>query len=116
MGIKWGTDSKVRVKDPVNGFYVELGAGGEFSLKVCDARRLLMKLVGTAGELSQQDLLSAEAVGGVTRQTGYFRAMIMTQVKTYLAQTIRQEKINILEIDEKLSEMCIRDRVSRPAP
>lgn len=28
MGIKWGTDSKVRVKDPVNGFYVELGAGG----------------------------------------------------------------------------------------
>ena len=64
----------------------------------------------------RQDLLSAEAVGGVTRQTGYFRAMIMTQVKTYLAQTIRQEKINILEIDEKLSEMCIRDRVSRPAP
>lgn len=105
MGIKWGTDSKVRVKDPVNGFYVELGAGGEFNLKVSDARRLLMKLVGTVGSLSQSDLLSSELVGGVPKQTGYFRAMIMTQVKTYLAQTIRQENINILDIDEQLSKL-----------
>ncbi len=105
MGIKWGTDSKVRVKDPVNGFYVELGAGGEFNLKVSDARRLLMKLVGTTGGLSQADLLSTETVGGITRQTGFFRAMIMTQVKTYLAQTIRQEKINILDIDLELTRL-----------
>lgn len=105
MGIKWGTDTKVRVKDPVNGFYVELGAGGEFNLRVSDPRRLLLKVVGTADGLSQQELLSTETVGGVTRQTGFFRAMIMTQVKTYLAQTIRQEHINVLDIDMELTKL-----------
>lgn len=105
MGIKWGTDTKIRVKDPVNGFYVELGAGGEFNLKVSDARRLLMKLVGTAGGLSRADILSTETIGGVTRQTGFFRAMIMTQVKTYLAQIIRQENINVLDIDMELTRL-----------
>ncbi len=105
MGIKWGTDSKVRVKDPVNGFYVELGAGGEFSLKVSDPRRLLLKLVGTGSGIGQEDLLSTGTVGGVSRQTGYLRGMIVTHIKTYLAQTIRQENINILEIDDKLLEL-----------
>lgn len=105
MGIKWGTDSKVRVKDPVNGFYVELGAGGSFNLKVSDPRRLLLKLVGTTSGLGQSELMESNPVHGGSRQTGYFKAMIITQVKTYLAQTIRQESINILDIDEQLTRL-----------
>ena len=34
MGIKWGTDSKVRFFDPATGLHLEIGACGQFNLKV----------------------------------------------------------------------------------
>ena len=108
MGIKWGTDSKVRLFDPISGLHVELGASGEFNIRVTDARRLLLKVVGTTGSLGQEDLLGS----GTSR--GLFRAMIMTQVKSYLAQTIKSCGINILEIDERLMELsgALRDKIN----
>lgn len=96
MGVKWGTDSKVRMFDPVSGIHVELGASGEFNIRVVNSRKLLLKLVGTTDRLSQEQLL------GEGSSKSYFRAMIMTQVKSYLAQAIKECGINILEIDEKL--------------
>ncbi len=94
MGIRWGTDSKVRLFDPTSGLHLEIGASGEFNLKVLDSRKLILKLVGTTGGLSQSDILTTGA--------GYFRALIMTQVKSHLAKTIKEKSINILEIDEYL--------------
>ena len=99
MGIKWGTDSKVRMFDPASGLHVELGACGEFNIRVVNSRKLLLKLVGTTGSLKQDQLL------GMGDGKGYFRAMIMTQVKSYLAQAIKSSGINILEIDERLIEL-----------
>lgn len=99
MGIKWGTDSKVRMFDPITGLHIELGACGEFNLRVVNSRKLLMKLVGTTGTLKQEQIL------GMGNGKGYFRAMIMTQVKSYLAQTIKNCRINILEIDEHLIDI-----------
>ena len=108
MGIKWGTDSKVRLFDPASGLHVELGASGEFNIRVTDSRRLLLKVVGTTGALRQEDLLG----GGTTR--GIFRALVMTQVKSYLAQAIKESGINVLEIDERLMELseALRDRIN----
>lgn len=99
MGVKWGTDSKVRMFDPASGLHVELGACGEFNIRVVNSRKLLMKLVGTAEKFSQEQIL------GIGSGSGYFRSMIMTQVKSYLAQTIKACGINILEIDERLLEL-----------
>jgi membrane protease subunit (stomatin/prohibitin family) len=99
MGIKWGTDSKVRMFDPASGLHIEIGACGEFNIKVVNSRKLLMKLVGTAGSLRQEEIL------GIGNGKGYFRAMIMTQVKSYLAQSIKACGINILEIDERLIDL-----------
>ena len=98
MGIKWGTDSKVRLFDPQSGMHIEIGACGEFNVRVTDSRKLLIKVVGTTDRLSQSQLLGA---GG----RGFFRAMIMTQVKTYLAQAIKESGCSILEIDEQLSQL-----------
>ena len=36
MGVKWGTDSKVRFVEPTLGVPVELGASGEMNLAVSD--------------------------------------------------------------------------------
>jgi len=98
MGIKWGTDSKVRLFDPMTGMHIELGASGEFNIRVINSRKLLLKLVGTTGGLTQDQLLGN---GGKS----LFRSMVMTQVKSFLAATIRENAINILEIDERLMEL-----------
>ncbi len=92
MAIVWGTDSKIQYIDPQYRFPLSIGAGGEMSLRVSDSLKLLINLVGTEALLSRDKLVL------------YFRAFLMTRVKTYIAQTIRKEKLNIFEIDEHLAD------------
>jgi membrane protease subunit (stomatin/prohibitin family) len=91
MSIKWGTDSKVQYIEPTYGFPISIGASGEMSLRAEDSRKLLLKLVGTENFLGQQKLI------------GFFRAFLMTRVKTYIAQTMKVNAINIFELDENLT-------------
>lgn len=93
MSIKWGTDSRVEFVEPTYGFPLSIGASGEMSLRANDSKKLLIKLVGTEKYLSQAKLVS------------FFRAFLMTKVKSYLAQTIKTQKINIFEIDEHLQSI-----------
>ena len=91
MNIKWGTDSRVQYIEPTYGFPISIGASGEMSLRAADSRKLLLKLVGTESYLGQQQL------------TNYFRSFLMTRVKTYIAQVMKTNSINIFEIDENLT-------------
>ena len=106
MGVKWGTDSKVRMFDPASHLPIEIGASGEFNIRVTDSRKLLLKVVGTTGGLGQEQLLG--------NGKGFFRSMVMTQVKSYLAQTIKENAIDILEIDEHLMALsgALRERIN----
>ena len=90
LSIKWGTDSKLEYVEPAYGFPIQIGAGGEMSLRVEDSRKLLVKIVGTEKGISQQ--------GFIQRMRGF----LMTRVKNHLAAYIKGEKINIFEIDEHL--------------
>ncbi len=90
MAIKWGTDSKVQYVEPTYGFPISIGASGEMSLRAADSRKLLLKLVGTENDLSREKL------------TGFFRAFLMARVKTYIARAMKENAINIFEIDEHL--------------
>jgi membrane protease subunit (stomatin/prohibitin family) len=99
MGIKWGTDSKVRFFDPASGLHIEIGACGSFNIRVCDSRKLVLKLVGTTNELTGADVMGVEAFG-ITFIVGKFRSLIMNKVKANLARAIRENDINILAIDE----------------
>ena len=90
MSIKWGTDTKVQYIEPTYEFPISLGASGEMSLRAENSKRLLLKLVGTERMLTQEKL------------TSVFRAFLMTKVKTYIAQIIKERAINIFEIDENL--------------
>lgn len=92
MAIKWGTDSKVEYMEPTYHFPVKIGACGEMSLKVSDARKLLINLVGTEVLLSRDKLV------------GYFKAILMTQVKSHIASVMVNDKINIFEIDSHLHQ------------
>ncbi len=92
MAIRWGTDSKVQYIEPTYRFPLSIGASGEMALSVENSRKLLVKLVGTERVLERQQL------------TAYFRGILMTKVKTYMAQTMRENAINIFEIDESLEK------------
>ena len=110
MGIKWGTDTKVRLFDPASGLHIELGASGNFSLRVNNSRKLLVKLVGTASEFTQNDVVNDgyeikvdtennKAHISIKTVVGKFKALVMNKVKSNLAQTIKANNINVLEID-----------------
>lgn len=103
MAIRWGTDSKVQYVEPTYKFPISIGASGEMTLSVDDSRKLLVKLVGTEHLLNRQHL------------TTYFRSILMTKVKTYMAQTIKANAINIFEIDESL-EIFSADLQNRLIP
>lgn len=95
MAIRWETDSKVQYVEPTYKFPISIGASGEMVLSVNDSRKLLIKLVGTENLLTQQHL------------SVYFRSILMTKVKTYIAQTMKTNAINIFEIDESLELFSI---------
>ena len=78
--------------EPTYGFPISIGAGGEMSLRVEDSKKLLVKLVGTESFLSREKLVS------------FFRAFLMSRVKTYIAQTLKSSKISIFEVDEHINE------------
>lgn len=108
MALKWGTDSKVRYIDPESGLPLELGASGEMNLCVSDSRKLLTKLVGTMDGIAWGD----ERKGETNERNGFtkslqnsFRPLISAAVKSNLASSIKSLNINILEIDEHLTEI-----------
>lgn len=93
MSIKWGTDSRVTFMEPKYNFPLQIGASGEMSLRVENSRKLLIKLVGTEALLDQEKLVSM------------FKMFLMTRVKAYLAQSIKNKNLSIFEIDEHLNNL-----------
>ena len=92
LNIKWGTDTKVQYIEPTYNFPISVGACGEMSLVVNDSRKLLTKIVGTQNELTQEQVVMM------------FKGFLMTKIKPYIAKQMRENKINIFEIDEHLQE------------
>ena len=117
MGIKWGTPSRVHFIEPKTGIPLDIGAAGELNIQVENSRKLLTKLVGTTDGLTNKQILSAETIGdeGIHKTLqSYFRAPIITTVKTYLASVIRENEINIFEIDAQMDlfSKALRDKLS----
>ncbi len=103
MALKWGTPEKVRFIDPLSGTPLEIGASGEMNLEVENSRKLLIKLVGTMKGIAWED---GEGLTKSLQQS--FRPMIATAVKTNLSAVIKEEAIDLLEIDEKLDLISAR--------
>ena len=98
LAIKWGTDSKLEYVEPTYGFPIQIGASGEMSLRVEDSRKLLVKVVGTESGITQQNFVQK------------MRAFLVSRIKNHLAIYIKQEKINIFEIDEHLLSIYLYNK------
>ena len=99
MGLKWGTDSKVLVIDPPTGVPLFLGANGLFSIRISNPRKLLLKIVGTDTQLSNDALL------GNDQTPGLFRGLVMTYVKNFLAEVVTASQHSLLTIYTRLVQM-----------
>ena len=97
MAIKWGTPEKINMLEPQTGAPISLGARGVLNFRIANARKLLLKLVGTGGKLTRQDLM-ADGEGHIKN---YFRSLIQLTVSTNLANIITAEKLDILMLDQQ---------------
>lgn len=101
MNIKWGTDTRINFIEPTTGLPLDIGAFGEMNLQVEDSRKLLVKLVG-----SRSGIKWGEGGKNFTQSlANSFRPHIVTTVKSYLASAIKENNINILDIDAKLAQL-----------
>ena len=109
MAVKWGTDSKVRFNEPTLGVPVELGASGEMNLAISDGRKMLINLVGTMKGIAWGD----EGAGFTKSLQMSFRPLISTAVKSNLSAVIKQQNIDIVEVDEHLTELsgALREKI-----
>lgn len=91
MNMYWGTDSKINYIDSTNNDYVfPIGARGTLNFSVNNARKLLIKIVGTESELTADQLIEA------------LKSPIRTQTKTFLSDVLQKSGISVFEIDQKL--------------
>lgn len=93
MAIKWGTDSKIQYMEPTYQFPLEIGASGEMSLRAEDSRKLLVRLVGTERQFGHKELMQ------------YFRAFLITHLKSYLVHEIQEKRLSIFEIDGQMDRI-----------
>jgi len=97
MAIKWGTPEKINMLEPQTGAPISLGARGVLNFRIANSRKLLLKLVGTGGKLTRQDLVA----DGEGHMRNYFRSLIQLTVSTNLANIITAEKLDILMLDQQ---------------
>lgn len=92
MAIRWGTDSQVQYMDPKYNFPLQVGLSGEMILRVNDSRRLIVKVVGTEKNLTQEALVQK------------FRSILMSKIKPYIANSMQAADYSIFEVDSHMDE------------
>lgn len=78
MGLEWGTDSPILIRDPELKINVNVRSYGTMALKVKDSRKLLLKLVGTTSVFAHEEIKR------------YFTGILMKRVKNGIAEAVRQ--------------------------
>ena len=79
MDIPWGLSDPIQLVDPKYGVRIRVRSFGQCGIKVKDSASLLKKLIG-ALELSQMVRFN--------NLLEYFKGILITKVKTFVAQTI----------------------------
>lgn len=93
MNLNWGIRD-VNFPDATNNDYTfKIGASGELSLCISDARKLIAKLVGTQTALDRETLMN------------FFKVPIVKIAKEILPKTLREDKISIFEVESTMSKL-----------
>jgi membrane protease subunit (stomatin/prohibitin family) len=93
MDVMWGTSSPIPIQDAVYKIILPVRTNGQFAVKVVDSKKLLLKLVGTIDKFDQNTLKK------------YFKGILLTNIKDYIAKQFAQNQISFLEIHSHLKEI-----------
>jgi membrane protease subunit (stomatin/prohibitin family) len=92
LTINWRTDT-MRYRDPEYGEMVPLAAAGRYGLKVEDAERFLVQLVGTLTEFNAQDL------------TNHFLGALIAKTKSVIIAFMQTNQVGITTISARLDDL-----------
>ncbi|MNB89421.1 Double zinc ribbon [compost metagenome] len=93
MNVKWGTSSPLQLQDPKYNIMVSLRSYGQFGVRIEDARKFLLKLVGSLPQFDQETLVS------------YFRGLLMSNINELISSYLIRKKISVLEINAYVVEI-----------
>lgn len=93
LDVKWGTPSPVQMQDPRYQIFVPVRANGMFGIRVEDAKKFLVKLVGTMPSFDRTMLVN------------YFRGLYVTKVKDALSAYLLKKQISVMEINAYIDEL-----------
>lgn len=93
LDIRWGTPDAIQLQDPRYQVMVPVRAFGQYGVRVVDAKKFLLKLVGTLPAFDA-DTLST-----------YFRGAFTTKIKSGIATAIIKNGVSVLEISTELETL-----------
>lgn len=93
MDILWGTNSPIPIQDAKYPIILPVRANGQFGVRVADSKKLLVKLVGTIDRFDQTTLKR------------YFKGILLTNIKDYIANEFVKNQVSFLEIHSRLKEI-----------
>ncbi|MDR0286747.1 MAG: SPFH domain-containing protein [Clostridiales bacterium] len=96
LDINWGTTNPIQLIDPKYFIKLRVRAFGKFALKIDDYKTFFTEIIGT---MQMADVVSYDKV------ISYYKGLIVTRIKTIIADTIINQKISALEITAKLDDI-----------
>jgi len=93
LNLKFGTPTPLQLEDPVYQVVVPVRAYGQFGLQVEDPALFVHKLIGANLGMNQAALME------------HFKGILVSRLKSRIAQAIVREKIGVLEIETMLDEL-----------
>lgn len=90
MGIDWGTDSPIEMMDAEENVPISVRAYGDYSLRVADGRKLLVKLAGTVQQYTQKEIKR------------YFNEILAMHIRDCIANIMVGEGIGGTRVNTKL--------------
>ena len=96
LDMKWGTSTPIPLEDPKYGLILNIGARGQYGVRISDGRLFVTKLIGAvpSGATSNHMMILK-----------YFNGLINSKIKSVTADYMIQKKISFLEISLYLSEL-----------
>lgn len=90
MDVQWSTPDWMPIQDAVYKIIVPISSNGQFAVRVSDDKRFLTNLVGTIPQFDQETLVR------------YFRGILLSNIRDYIASKFVKGQISFLEIQSHL--------------
>lgn len=90
LDIRWGTPDPIQLQDPKYQIMIPVRAFGQYGIRIVDAKKFLLKLVGTLPGFD------------VSTLSEYFKGVFTTKIKTGIANAIIKNGQSVLEISTQL--------------